>query len=403
MASLSDVQHFLSRYADYQRCTAVANRDTGGNFNIFQILGVHRKEACHSALLAALLDPAGPHGQGAVFLEEFFAMCCRRFPGCFETFPPGITDGRWTVMAELSTDSGRPDLVLRSHDRDVLVLIENKVDAGEQETQIGRYRRWLDSDPRRASHRALIYLTPTGMAPTSGTADAHLSYKDHIAEWLRCAIARTAAASVAQPLTQYLQLVENIDRVAGDAFMHQIDDEVAFLARPENVQCALKIGGLRDRLQHELCQRFCERVRQGVIARLDSRVSAWTIEVRENNLYIHPRSSESAVVRDPGARICAQVDPGQDLVVGVCWNRRIALAERQSMMSFIEPIVSKSSGFEQRSTEWWILYKSLEAKVGYLSVMEKVADGPLSNQVIDELVALCDSIDLELAALNARP
>lgn len=50
-------------------------RRTGGNFNIFSILGMETKEVqTHSRLLYELLNPAGSHNMGDRFLREFFSI-----------------------------------------------------------------------------------------------------------------------------------------------------------------------------------------------------------------------------------------------------------------------------------------------------------------------------------------
>lgn len=54
-----------------ESCRERANRN-GERFNIFSILRAQRDEtATHSRFLAELLDPAGRHGEGTRFLEEF--------------------------------------------------------------------------------------------------------------------------------------------------------------------------------------------------------------------------------------------------------------------------------------------------------------------------------------------
>ena len=49
-------------------------------FNVFKILGVSWYEAkTHTPFLRALLDPNGPHEQGAIFLRGFLEKCSRLY------------------------------------------------------------------------------------------------------------------------------------------------------------------------------------------------------------------------------------------------------------------------------------------------------------------------------------
>ena len=44
-------------------------------FNIFEAIGVTKREIHHSAFLSFLLNPAGQHGLNDLFLKEFLKLC----------------------------------------------------------------------------------------------------------------------------------------------------------------------------------------------------------------------------------------------------------------------------------------------------------------------------------------
>ena len=49
-----------------------------GRFNIFQILGIEKKEIRYSRILAWLLDPIRNHHLGEIFLRKFMEMLLKK-------------------------------------------------------------------------------------------------------------------------------------------------------------------------------------------------------------------------------------------------------------------------------------------------------------------------------------
>jgi hypothetical protein len=102
------------------------------NNNLFRILGCDRNEEVHSNILAWLLDPEESHGLGTQFLSTFMAWVFQKQVSI--RMPIEVTKNRQTA-------GDRPDIVIRGYDW--LMVLENKVDAAEGETQTLRYsERW---------------------------------------------------------------------------------------------------------------------------------------------------------------------------------------------------------------------------------------------------------------------
>ncbi|HHX4812401.1 TPA: PD-(D/E)XK nuclease family protein [Yersinia enterocolitica] len=135
------------------------------SFDPWEIAGLGRKEVRNTGVLAWLLDPSGSHGFGRLPLQAFLQSirdCGREdIPKDFnrycrvrvETNPTGDNTNR--VDIEIDADN-------------FFLLIEVKIDAGEQKEQISHYC----SDARqRAVQRpwVVVFLTPHGGKPlTSG-------------------------------------------------------------------------------------------------------------------------------------------------------------------------------------------------------------------------------------------
>jgi hypothetical protein len=145
-------------------------------------LGKAMHEPTHTRVLGFLLDPSQPHGLGTRALREFFSMMGRLIPGedTFGRLARDVSQGtetlrRFRVTAEqahqLPGRGARCDLWLEldDTDRSLIVVIENKVEAGEHGDQLKSYedalwqrakaRRYLNFEAR------LIFLTPDGHLP----------------------------------------------------------------------------------------------------------------------------------------------------------------------------------------------------------------------------------------------
>jgi hypothetical protein len=113
------------------------------------VLGRDRDELSHSRMLGWLLDPLGQHGLGSTFLAAFAGALCQPLIGSCE---------RAAVYLEMSRGESRADIVIQLP-QDTIV-IENKVDAGEQADQCLR----LANDHPDG---LLVFLTPSGKRPTT--------------------------------------------------------------------------------------------------------------------------------------------------------------------------------------------------------------------------------------------
>ena len=137
------------------------DRQLARRFNAFDY--VDTSETGLSRVIADLLNPAGRHGQGALFLETLLA-------GLVEIrYRPELGD-LFTKAVRVTTERGitnqrRLDISAEIPDSDGMfcLVIENKPYAGDQHRQVHDYLEFLE---RRYSERfLLIYLSPTGEGP----------------------------------------------------------------------------------------------------------------------------------------------------------------------------------------------------------------------------------------------
>ena len=187
-------------------------RLTAPEYNVFSILGLEREEVhTHSAMLENLLNPKGSHGQQHLFLCSFLEYCAfahKDFPIPSED----IADGRWHVKSEEYTSYGILDILIQSPDLNSQYVIENKIDAPEEGTQLFRYGKWMESQKDEYSNQALVLLTIDGDESVSakGIPYYSISYRRDISTWLRSTLHEIKASNVREVVSQYLSLIENL-------------------------------------------------------------------------------------------------------------------------------------------------------------------------------------------------
>lgn len=170
-----------------------SGRWTSGPSDMLSVLGRQRDELTHSRLIAWLLVPTGRHGLGRAFLRGFLDAA---WPG------EGLmSSGLVSVETEVTAGGldahgriheARADIVVRGNE--LTVVVENKVDAGEQVDQCERlYWAWA-ADP---GDTRWLFLTPTGRPPvTASSTAAQAAWKAMSYSQLRDVVASVLGPSV---------------------------------------------------------------------------------------------------------------------------------------------------------------------------------------------------------------
>jgi hypothetical protein len=198
----------LKRKRLYQEKQALVNSP---NFNVYRILGLERRETVtHTPMIAELLDPSGTHGQGMLFLKSFIQKLRTK---CTLVTNLNLSKSNWTVSSEQPAQGhGIFDVMIHSHDRHCLILIENKIDAGEQENQIDRYMTWLNKQ-QHFLHKYLVFLTPTGREPISCgnySKPVLFSYNEDLNEIFSKTLPDIKSKRVRETVNQYIELIRSI-------------------------------------------------------------------------------------------------------------------------------------------------------------------------------------------------
>jgi hypothetical protein len=255
---------------------AIKDQARAPHHNIFRSLRLERKEVgFHSAFLCDLLNPDGSHGQGAIFLREFLALLAKKKPEA-TIWIDGMPDpSEWIVLPERQ----KVDISIRSLKASLLVFIENKIDAEEQESQLGRYRQLLEQQRHTYRKGVLVFLAPKAYGPAkTGTPDIHLTYEGHIARWLTDIEHKICPIKLRGNLRQYIEIVANMN---GDVAMavRKNQELIDLLKKPDNILCTLEISEEVENVKNDLRLSFWEQIDSDLRRRLNETgfAAAWSV------------------------------------------------------------------------------------------------------------------------------
>ncbi len=198
------------RLSEFREQARQRERLVAPRFNVFHILRVSRKEDdLHTPILADLLNPCGRHGQGILFLRGFFEVAAARG---LQGPPAGFEDQVWVVETERYIGNGFLDIAVSCQQSGYLMVVENKIDAGEQPRQLGRYKEWMRSQSKHLPIQELVFLTPTGREAITGRECNYLqlSYSEDVRAWLNATLPNVKASKVAETVRQYLEIIETL-------------------------------------------------------------------------------------------------------------------------------------------------------------------------------------------------
>jgi hypothetical protein len=227
---------------------------TNERFNIFSVLRKdHDEEKLHSVFLAELLSPKGSHGLSTQFLTLFIEIVNQKYAGEFSF---DASDAK-VICEKHVGENGRIDIYVKSGKQ--LLLIENKIYAGDQNRQLIRYHNHMEGN----DGSVLLYLTLDGHSPSKdskgelkeGEDFYCISYKADILPWLEsCLKEAVEVPAVRETIKQYINLIK---KLTGGLMNQQLEKEITEIIK-ENIEIARVIKNNFDKAQRELLSRPLE-------------------------------------------------------------------------------------------------------------------------------------------------
>lgn len=342
-----------------------------GRFNVFTtLLKASDEVRLHTRFIHELLNPEGTHDCGDLFLKLLFDTLQEYQPLDHEDSPSsvlweGYSKQSYWVGKEVSKKQGQLDLLLESDSN--LLVIENKIWAGEQEKQVGRYIEYLESQAPKAGQ--VLYLTLDGKKAEThnGKAYFRISYRDHIMAWLECCLHATYdIVPINQVLIQYQKVVQQlIGKSADHQTMKTIKDYIR--QNPQLIKTHDLVGTAIGELKEDAKQRFADALTKSlsdeyIVVPRPGMIKGGFAKDDNAGLLITPKHDDFTA--DHPFSIWVEINRWNALCVGIeaKWKQERALTSQETkflgQMKILVLQECEDQGLHHASVEktWWGTY-----------------------------------------------
>ena len=188
------------------------------DYNLFlSLLDINDEVRLHSRFIHSLLDPNSSHYQKELFLELFIKAC-------------GLEDfGLDLQNAKVYKEYENIDIYITDGAKHI--ILENKINAGDQEAQIKRYIKTVQKENSGEAEICVLFLSPQGREPSDYSLSGlkiegdkilerngdevakfkAISYDKEIMAWLdSCLDEAGNLANLAAVISQYKNVIEKI-------------------------------------------------------------------------------------------------------------------------------------------------------------------------------------------------
>lgn len=236
---------------------------TGENFNIFTVMGMESNEVkTHSAIIGELLNPEGSHGFDDMFLMIFINQINIGLKLETKNSKSKIEESIGRINNDL-TEGGRVDILVYDNENNAFV-IENKIYAGEQINQIGRYNKAFPNAP-------ILFLTLFGDKPkSSGELVENIdyfifSYEVHILKWLEECLKETVKhPMLREVLSHYINLIKKLTH---QTLNNELKMEISELIK-NNFSSAMEIANNYNNVKNLVIKEFWDKLEKNVREKL---------------------------------------------------------------------------------------------------------------------------------------
>ena len=229
-------QEFLRKINDIKAQNEQKKIRGFSDYNIFLTLRKDSDEVnLHSRFIHSLLNPSSNHNQGTIFLDLFMQSCS------LDEFKIDINN------AKVTREDHNIDILISDEVNSKYIIIENKIYAEDQSTQIQRYIKDIYKQDKKADIYVL-YLTLYGKKPSDASLGKFkldgnylkngkqqvksISYKNDILKWLNeCRVEMQNLLKFDLIISQYIDVVKNLI----GTYKNTINDSLSdFLVIKEN-------------------------------------------------------------------------------------------------------------------------------------------------------------------------
>ena len=190
--------------------------------NIFDILKISKREIQHSNMLSWLINPNENHGLGDSVLKGFIQNSIEYFCDEFDVFGALLMD---YYDFSIRREWRNIDILAVSHQEKIVVCIENKIDSGEHDNQLSRYKKTVEKE-FPGYKMMFIYLSPGRAEPSDSDNWYPMGYED-VLNIIESAVHKTKILPDAALLIE--NYVNTIRRdILGDNNLAQICEKIYY-------------------------------------------------------------------------------------------------------------------------------------------------------------------------------
>ncbi len=249
----------------------------GENFNIFQILGVATKETkLHSALIAELLSPDGTHGKKSKFLSLFLQEIKKSgnnnlisINSDLKRLEFNLDDARVKIEVNVGNinesydEGGRIDILITNKCQQC-IIIENKINARDQQNQLLRYKNYAEKHFK--NNNEILYLNLDGkqLPAKNSIGDMQngehffvISYEKTILAWLEECYKETVDQPILrETIKQYIILIKQL---TNQSYNQKMEKEILETMQ-NNIESSFLIASNIEKMKNQILIDFAEKL-----------------------------------------------------------------------------------------------------------------------------------------------
>ena len=365
---LSDIAHISQKYE-------LINKNTGGYFNIFDILNISRDEVCICKFIYELISTNGSHYQGYTYLKLFVENVLHMKFSDYE-YKKAVVHKEYVI-----SNGRRIDLAIEIGDK--YIPIEVKIYAKDQYKQCFDYYKFYSKNSN------VFYLTLDGKAPSVESAKgltrvrgggyeevSQISFEKEILDWLNQCISQAETIKIAPIRETILQFIGVVRSMTNQLIEEKEEEIVSIISSSkENIKTAIEIEKSLKTCKINMIKKVLESIenRLDSVSNLENKLERYSYKSNNYSLvntYYNKKSSTypglSYFIKklDDEVDLLLRFEIDHRLYVGFCTSKNGKAEGQQLDEDQVDKLLFDCGN---NIGGWWIYWEYLPEGNGALS------------------------------------